>query len=292
MADERLMRLRYDGVCARCGEELKASMRGWWEGERKTVRCERCGPAAPPSPKAPAFDVSAEPNVGGASAQREFERRRKRREDDMRQRHPRIGGLILGLTNEPQSTKAWAQGAVGEERVGLRLDRLTEIGAVVLHDRRIPRSRANIDHVVVAPSGVWVIDTKHYDGKVELRNRGVWFRRDDHLFVKGHDQTKLVVAMTTQMNAVASAVADAIVPLYPVLCFTGAEWGLLAQPFVIDGVLVTWPRALVKTVTQSSGRDIAVPEVAARLATALPAGTRPAARNSSWRSSSRRGQRS
>src|SRR5882724_3309502 len=108
MADERLIRLRYDGVCAHCGEQLKVGLRGWWEGEHKTVRCEGCGPAAPPSPKAaPTFDASAEPNVAGASAQREFERLRQRREDDTRERHPRIGGLILRVTNEPQSTKAW-----------------------------------------------------------------------------------------------------------------------------------------------------------------------------------------
>jgi hypothetical protein len=115
MADERLIRLRYDGVCARCAGVLKTGIRGWWDGETKTVRCETCGPAAPPSPKAmPEHDASAEPTVAGASAQREFERRRRRRDDEVRKDHPHIGGLILALTNEPQSTTASAHGAVGE----------------------------------------------------------------------------------------------------------------------------------------------------------------------------------
>jgi hypothetical protein len=41
---------------------------------------------------------------------------------------------------------------------------------VVLHDRRIPGRRSNIDHLVIARSGVWVVDTKRYRGKVERRS--------------------------------------------------------------------------------------------------------------------------
>jgi hypothetical protein len=272
MTDERLIRLRFEGVCARCGQVLEAGFRGWWQSESKTVRCEACGPAAPPSPTAmPSPDVSGPPSVAGASAQREFERRRQRREEEKRRRHPHIGGLILALTNEPQSTTAWAKGSVGEERVGRRLDRLTENGAVVLHDRRIPGSRANIDHLVVAPSGVWVIDAKNHAGKVELRDRGGWFRRDHRLFVGGRERTKLVVGMTKQVEAVALAVEDTNVPIYSVLCFTGAEWGLFAKPFVVDDVLVTWPRALIKVISQPNGYDLAVADAAARLATRLTA---------------------
>ena len=34
-----------------------------------------------------------------------------------------------------------------------------------MHDRRIPRSKANIDSLVVTPGGAWVIDSKRYVGK-------------------------------------------------------------------------------------------------------------------------------
>jgi hypothetical protein len=271
VADERLIRLRYDGVCAGCAEVLEAGVRGWWEGDAKAVRCEVCGPAAPPSPKVmPEFDASLQPDVAGASAQRQFDRLHQGREDETRTHHPHIGGLILAVTTDPQSTTAWAKGAVGEERVGRRLDRLTETGALVLHDRRIPGTRANIDHVVVAPAGVWIIDTKNHSGTVELRDRGGWFRRDERLFVGGRERTKLVGGMTKQVEAVAQALDDATVPIYAVLCFTGADWALFAKPFVVDGVLVTWPRALIKVISQSKGYDVAVTDVVARLATRLP----------------------
>jgi hypothetical protein len=63
---------------------------------------------------------------------------------------------------------------------------------LALHDRRIPGSRANIDHVVVAPSGVWVIDAKLYQGKVERRTSGPIWRRELSVFVGGRDRTKVI----------------------------------------------------------------------------------------------------
>jgi len=39
----------------------------------------------------------------------------------------------------------------------------------VLHDARTQHSPANIDHIAIAPSGIWVIDANHYKGKVAVR---------------------------------------------------------------------------------------------------------------------------
>ena len=36
---------------------------------------------------------------------------------------------------------------------------------------------------------------------------------------------------------------DAI-PVRPMLCFVDAEWPLFSKPYELDGVLVTWPRAM------------------------------------------------
>ena len=93
-------------------------------------------------------------------SQREYERRKNKRETRIREAHPRMGGLILALSDDPQSTKAWATGAQGEERLGRQLDGHVGDGVHVLHDRRIPPTKANIDHIVVCPSGVFVIDAK------------------------------------------------------------------------------------------------------------------------------------
>jgi hypothetical protein len=63
-------------------------------------------------------------------------------------------------------------GAVGEERLGGRLIELAGESLRVLHDRRIPGSRANIDHLAVTPTGIWVIDAKKYKGRPQLKVDG------------------------------------------------------------------------------------------------------------------------
>ncbi|WP_343995222.1 hypothetical protein [Terrabacter terrae] len=60
----------------------------------------------------------------GASARREYERRRDAREQRVRERFPRIGGFLLAVTDEPQSAREWDTGAAGEQVVGARLDAL------------------------------------------------------------------------------------------------------------------------------------------------------------------------
>jgi hypothetical protein len=39
---------------------------------------------------------------------------------------------------------------------------LTRRGYTVLHDRSLPHSRANVDHLVIGPCGVIIIDTKNW----------------------------------------------------------------------------------------------------------------------------------
>jgi hypothetical protein len=55
--------------------------------------------------------------------------------------------------------------------VGRLLSAAVGDAGVVLHDRAVPRGRANIDHIAVVPSGVWVIDTKRYRGRVRRSGR-------------------------------------------------------------------------------------------------------------------------
>src|SRR5690606_31048059 len=109
------------------------------------------------------------------------------------QRWGRFGGIAVALSDERQSTRAWSSGAAGEERVGALLDGIASSTIRVLHDRRIPGTRANIDHLVVAPGGIWVVDSKRYKGRPELRVEGGILRpRVEKLVVGGRDKSKLV----------------------------------------------------------------------------------------------------
>lgn len=180
-AQVKRMNLRYAGVCRTCGVELPAGTRAVYEKSTKTVLCLRCADTRTQRPVAVEEAATAEPalnhldGVAGSSARREHERRKAARERRIRERHPKLGGVLLALSEDPQSTRAWAVGADGEERLGRRLDSVAGALVRVLHDRGIPGSRANLDHIVVCPSGVFVIDAKRYKGRPHLRKEGGLF---------------------------------------------------------------------------------------------------------------------
>lgn len=191
-------------------------------------------------------------STAGGSAQQEFDRRRAKREDRVRSKHKHLGGVILAITEEPQSTKAWARGAEGERLLGAGLDRLSSSGVRVLHDRRRPGTKANIDHLAVAASGVWVIDAKLYKGRVERREVGGWLSKDLRLFVGGRDRTKLLEGLDKQRAAVRVVLDSAgapDVPVHTALCFVDGDWPFLAKPFALKDHFITWPKALYQRIT-------------------------------------------
>ncbi len=74
-----------------------------------------------------------------------------------------------------EQVKAWQRGAHGERHTARLLDRLTRDGYVIFHDLAVPDSPANVDHVVIGPSGVFVIDSKQWTGSVHQGADGlVW----------------------------------------------------------------------------------------------------------------------
>jgi Nuclease-related domain len=66
-----------------------------------------------------------------------------------------------------EQARTWQRGAHGERRTARLLDRLTRDGFVVFHDLAVPASPANVDHLVIGPSGVFVIDSKQWTGVVQ-----------------------------------------------------------------------------------------------------------------------------
>ncbi|MFC5179418.1 nuclease-related domain-containing protein [Nocardioides taihuensis] len=169
--DEKRMRLKYTGNCRGCEHELPAGAEAIHERGNKTVRCLEHPHETVTDAEQPEV---LHPGVPGASARREFERRHQRREREIRTKHPRLGGLIHALSEAPQSIVAWDTGAVGEERLGRRLNQLASDKLLVLHDRRIPGSRANIDHIAITPSGVYVIDAKRYRGRPAVESNSAF----------------------------------------------------------------------------------------------------------------------
>jgi hypothetical protein len=74
-----------------------------------------------------------------------------------------------------ERARTWQRGAHGERHTARLLDRLTRDGYAVFHDLAVPGSPANVDHLVIGPSGVFVIDSKLWTGSVHQGADGlVW----------------------------------------------------------------------------------------------------------------------
>ena len=108
--------------------------------------------------------------------------------------------VATSLLVTPNHVLAWKRGAVGEEETAKALAGLPST-FVVLHDRVIPGSRANIDHIVIGPPGIYVVETKRYTGKLTIR--------DGELFVAGRRQTKFIDQVHREAAAVSRVLADA-----------------------------------------------------------------------------------
>jgi hypothetical protein len=151
------------------------------------------------------------------------------------------------VIDEPQSTTAWAKRARGEELLAKRLDSLGDRGVLMLHDRRIPGSRANLEHIAVSPAGVFVIDAKRYQGRPHMRYQsGLRRARTETLMVGTRDCSKLLDGVTKQVILVRSALADAgqpaDLPVRGMLCFIDADWPLIGGSFTTAGVDVLGPK--------------------------------------------------
>jgi membrane protein implicated in regulation of membrane protease activity len=68
----------------------------------------------------------------------------------------------------------WDRGADGEEATARRLAALGGRRWAVLHDLGLPGARANVDHLVIGPTGLWVIDSKASAGAVRYRRGRLW----------------------------------------------------------------------------------------------------------------------
>ena len=264
----RTLVLRYPATCSLCRSDLPRGAKAWWDKEAKAATCLVCGSGAEL-----ARDLAG---TAGGSGRQKYERLHEHREKEIKGAlGEKLGSVYLFLKDEPQSTRAWKTGSDGEERLARFFEKELPESAIVLHDRRIPGSRANIDHIVVAPSGVWVIDAKAYGGKVERRTIGSIWNAQNRVFVAGRDRTKLVLAMPRQLEATRSALAaDPLaseVTVRAAVCFVSSDWGFFAKPFELHGVAVIWPQKLAERIAAPGQlTQTAIVRLANRIAVALP----------------------
>jgi Nuclease-related domain len=160
-----------------------------------------------------------------------------------------LGGLAAtaagwGLRLRPSpDAVAWRRGAVGERRTARLLGQLERHGWAVLHDLAVPGSQANLDHLVIGPGGVFVIDSKQYRGRLQLDPSGrLWHGR--------YPLAPALRAVSFEADRATQVLPDpdVVVVVVPILAVHGAQvpWGKV----VVEGVPVVTARRLPSMLRQ------------------------------------------
>jgi Nuclease-related domain len=150
--------------------------------------------------------------------------------------------VAWGLRFRPSpDAVAWRRGAAGERRTARLLNPLERQGWAVLHDLAVPGSRANIDHLVIGPGGVFAIDSKHYRGRLQLDASGrLWHGR--------YPLAPTLRAVDFEADQAAQVLPDPDVVVVPIVAVHGAQvpWGKV----VMQGVPVVAARRLPSMLRQ------------------------------------------
>jgi hypothetical protein len=123
-----------------------------------------------------------------------------------------------GFEGLPEEGRSWHDGALGELLVGHELALLPP-GWHVLHAVPAGSAGADIDHLVIGPPGVFVINTKrHPDAVIKLGTNVIWIngRQQNHYqsnIRKRCDQVRLVLFRATGEQP----------PVHPMLVFAQAR---------------------------------------------------------------------
>lgn len=235
LSDARLINAKFASTCAKCLQPIVVNQACYWSRRASSVTCERCSqptnsPWAPP--------VAA--GVAGAS---------------LRHKAERLGGR----------GGSWQKGAEGEEYLASLLEPACSGIGYVLHSRRLPDSRRDIDHIVVVQRGVLVIDAKNTNDAPRRSNYGGRLTTDERMLLGRSDKTMWIeglLSLTAAVTSVAGTKAQ------PVMCFVAHSF----SPMSIRGVDVIGAENVAGYVRQPGNLG---PAEITRIANALAAGLPP-----------------
>ena len=260
----RKLRLRYPATCRSCGISLSRGADAIWDAATKTVTCLPC-----------VADGPIDSGAAGASAAAEGTRRIERKVDEVRRRHGDYAAEVAREMAGRDAAATWGKGSEGESWLAGYIDREVGGNVIALHDRLIPGTRGNIDHIFVASTGVWVVDAKAYKGKVVRREVGPLWSRDNELHIGRRNCTSLAKGVRRQVEAVNAAIRpdESLhgTDVHAALCLVESEWGLLDFPFQVGNVWVMYPGALRKRLRKNGDVPREMMErIARRLDLSLP----------------------
>lgn len=211
-------------------------------------------------------------SAAGRSAHAEARAIRRRARRGVWRRVTAWAGLNPDAVRADAVAARWTRGAEAEKQTAAMLRGLPK-GWHVFHDRQLPGSRANLDHVLVPPNGaaVVVLDTKQWHAAWQTRLTA------GGMVVCGlEDRHEQVVKVAGYAERVARAIGVPAAQVWPLLVIHGSQIAGGRLEARVPGwpgpVHVLGPRFLVPTLASApTGIDRrAAAVLAARVAEVLP----------------------
>lgn len=120
---------------------------------------------------------------------------------------PPLGVVLIAIgCRDFKKHLSYLIGAEGERSVGRTLDELKGHGWCVLHDALPEKeSKANIDHVLIGPTGVYAVETKHWQKERGKDVQIAWDRKQLHFQFRDGGRTPCKFGPDTVRQAESSA---------------------------------------------------------------------------------------
>lgn len=176
-----------------------------------------------------------------------------------------LGAARIAKQRDRRSARHKA-GCRGERVVCERLSTLAAHGYHHFDDlrwRQDPENKVNLDHLVIGPSGVFVVDAKNWAGRIEVRRSSVFQNG-----TQCDDRMIALAWMTNRVEEVLLAAGYAIRP-HAVACFASAQPSL---PPVVGRTLLTDVERIGALLTDRPAvlSPLAIGELAELLSYAFP----------------------
>ncbi|WP_295696048.1 nuclease-related domain-containing protein [Lapillicoccus sp.] len=161
-----------------------------------------------------------------------------------------------------QRAENFGKGAEGERLVAQALAPLTTCGGFVLHDRAVAHG-SNIDHLVIGPGGVTVLDAKHWVSPVSVR---------DELRVGGRPAIRTVEHLADLTAQVRASMVEARIelPVMGMLVFTHDSNAFMPRQRLRDVDLVGLHHLLPTLARTGSATRVHVEAAVRHLSGAFP----------------------
>ena len=169
---------------------------------------------------------------------------------------------VLGAEERLQKRRdplPWLKGARGEEAVGQVLEELDGFGYRTLHD--IETGRGNLDHVVVGPTGIFAVETKHW--------KGAFYPQGGQLMHNGVNAMDVVRQATGAAMEVARRLRGAGMNGYVPALVVSTKASVKGKPLSFQTASVLELSDLVDTIRGRKGVRLSETEVARAVAAIL-----------------------